>query len=157
MKKILKISATVVIAFIGIAYIYAKVKRIAPLSWGHKEVNQPMFSDEAINGYDPVAYFIEKKAIEGLNEINVVWKDAHWYISTEANKALFIANPDEYTPQLGGYCAFAASQGFSANTTPQSFTFIDTQLYLFADDDMKAEWLKNIKTNQALSEKNWSY
>lgn len=56
-KKIIGISIAVLIVAV---IVFAKAKHISPLSWGlHNQVNQALFSDEAINGYDAVAYFTE--------------------------------------------------------------------------------------------------
>ena len=63
-KKVFKGIGIVLLVLIGIGFVFAKVKRVTPLKWGHKQINKPMFSDEAINGYDPVAYFTAGKAVK---------------------------------------------------------------------------------------------
>ncbi len=155
MKKRTKIILISLLAIITMVFTFAKVKRVSPLSWGHKEVNQSMFSNEAINGYDAVAYFTENKAVLGDEAYSYNWKNADWNFSSEENKKLFIENSEKYTPQFGGYCSFAVSKGFTANTNPNSFEFIEGKLYLFADEGMKSNWKKNQKENLQKCETDW--
>ena len=155
MKKRTKIILISFIVILALVFTLAKVKRISPLSWGHKEVNQPMFSNQAINAYDPVAYFTKNKAVTGNEAYSYQWKNAVWDFSSEKNKTLFIENPEKYTPQFGGYCSFAVSKGFTANTDPNSFEIIDGKLYLFADEEMKSNWKENQKENLQKCETNW--
>ncbi len=96
-----------------------KYKHISPISWGiHSEVNQAIFSDAALNGYDPVAYFTDGHAIIGNKNLAYRWKNATWYFASQEHLNLFKIDPEKYAPQLGGYCAFAASKGFTANPDP---------------------------------------
>ncbi|MFY0600790.1 MAG: YHS domain protein [Cyclobacteriaceae bacterium] len=156
MKKTLKIILISFLSLIALIFIISKVKRVSPLSWGHKEVNQPMFSNEAINGYDPVAYFTRGEAIVGNDSYSYEWKGANWVFSSEENKTQFMENPEMYTPQFGGYCAFATSKGFTANTDPNAFEIINNKLYLFADEGVKASWMESQAENLLKSEKNWN-
>ena len=155
MKKGIKITLIAFMVIIAIAFIFAKTNRITPLLWSHHQVNQSMFSDVAINAYDPVAYFKKKKAVKGEEKFSHLWNDAMWYFSSEENKALFAENPQQYAPKYGGYCAFAVSKGFTANTDPETFEIIDGSLFLFADSDVKHEWMKDIENNLIKCKENW--
>ena len=154
-RKTLKIIGITIVILFGLLFTFAKVKRISPLSWGHKEVNQPMFSDIAINGYDPVAYSLSNQAVEGNEHYIHVWKEASWLFASEENKNKFMANPEKYAPEYGGYCAFAVSKGFTANTNPEVFELIDGKLYLFDGEDVKQEWKANLKENLEKGKINW--
>ncbi|MGH1365992.1 MAG: YHS domain-containing (seleno)protein [Calditrichia bacterium] len=154
-SKRMKIIAVVLIGLIGLAYTFAKIERVSPLSWAHNEINQPMFSNEAINGYDPVAYFTKQMAVIGDEKHTYSWRDAAWYFSSEENKNLFINNPEKFAPQFGGFCAFAVSKGFTANSSANSFEIIDHKLYLFNGEDVKTEWKANFAENLAKCEANW--
>ncbi len=57
----------------------------------------------AIKGYDTVAYFTEGKAVKGKNEFEYEWQDAKWLFSSAANRDKFVANPQAYAPQYGGF------------------------------------------------------
>lgn len=154
-KKIFKIAGIILAVLIIAVFIFAKVNRVSPLSWGHAKVNTPMFSNQAINGYDPVSYFSENKAIPGIESISYEWNDATWYFSSEANKNSFVEAPEKYQPEFGGYCAFAVSTGFTANPDPTIFTFVEGKLYLFNGEDVQKSWLDDLENNLPLSHQNW--
>jgi len=97
----------------------------------------------AIDGYDPVAYFKESKAVEGSNDFVYEWNDAKWYFSSAENKADFIADPEKYAPQYGGYCAWAVSQGSTA------------KLYLNYNQAVQTNWLKDVPGHIKSADKNW--
>ena len=155
-KRTFKIIGIALLILVGIIFTFAKIKRITPLSWSHNTVNQSMFSNQAINGYDAVSYFIENKAVLGKQSYTYTWNDAIWNFSSEENKNLFISNPEKYAPQYGGFCAFAISKGFTANTNPESFEIIGNKLYLFADEGIKSNWKENLKENLQKCEENWN-
>ena len=154
-RTIIKITGfSLILLLVGI-FIFSKVKRITPLTWGPREINQPMFSAQAINGYDPVTYFTEDKALKGNEENSFVWNDAEWHFQSEKNKILFSNNPEKYAPEYGGYCSFAVSKGFTANIDPSSFEIIEGKLYLFGNDDVKKDWINNLRENQKAANNNW--
>lgn len=68
-----------------------------------KEKVNTNFFGVAIKGYDTVAYFTEGSAVKGKSKFYYNWSDAKWYFSSKENRDLFIANPERYAPQYGGY------------------------------------------------------
>ncbi len=86
----------------------------------------------AIQGYDPVAYFKQNKAIEGSKKIQATFKGVTYYFSNEKNKELFLAKPSSYEPQYGGWCAYAmGDDGDKVKIDPETFKIVDGKLYLF--------------------------
>jgi YHS domain-containing protein len=156
-NKWLKITViTIVILVLGV-FTFIRVKHIAKISmWTYHKVNQGIFSDVAINGYDPVAYFTEQKAVKGTSKNSIKWNGASWYFASPENLNLFKQEPEKYAPQYGGYCSFAVSTGFTANTDPEAWTIINNKLYLFADQAFKEKWLNNKDENLKKCENNWS-
>ena len=70
----------------------------------------------ALDGYDVVAYFQNaKKGIEngtrGSSEFSAKYEGVAYHFVNEANKKLFIENPENYLPAYGGWCAWAVAQG----------------------------------------------
>lgn len=114
----------------------------------------------AIDGYDPVAYFTQHKAVKGLNTIAITTLGITYYFSSLENKKLFIKNRAKYEPQYGGWCAYAMSTtGTKAKVDPTNFKIIDQKLYLFCDESSKnaiSGWKKEEKTVIAKGDKNWS-
>ncbi|MFY0594012.1 MAG: YHS domain protein [Roseivirga sp.] len=85
----------------------------------------------AIQGYDPVAYFTENKAVEGSDKFSAKKNGITYHFSTEANKQLFLKSPSKYEPEYGGYCAYAMASGDKVRIDPETFKIIDNKLYLF--------------------------
>jgi hypothetical protein len=97
----------------------------------------------AILGYDPVAYFTLGKPVEGQEDFMHVWKGAKWLFASQANRDLFIADPERYAPQYGGYCAYGVSRGYLVSIEPDKYAVIDGKLYLNYNGDVQAKWIKD--------------
>ena len=95
----------------------------------------------AIHGYDVVAYFLEGRAAPGTTEHEHSWQDANWRFSSEANKNLFIADPERYAPQYGGFCAVClALDGELTDANPKAWTIVDGKLYLNYSMHQRTQW-----------------
>jgi len=145
-----------VLVIIGGVLLVVTVKRIKFLSWSHAEVNTSLFSDEAINGYDAVAYFTENAAVKGEDAYSFQWKDATWYFASPAHLDSFKQAPEKYAPQFGGYGAFAVSKGFTVNSNPNVFVILDNKLYLFFESVYLDKWLAGGDRIRKVSEENWN-
>ena len=84
----------------------------------------------AIRGYDPVAYFTVQKPTPGDFGITAVHDGAIYRFASEENKKAFVANPDKYLPQYGGFCAFGLANGVKVDADPELWTVADGKLYL---------------------------
>ena len=109
----------------------------------------------AIHGYDPVAYFTDSKAIEGKKEFTVEYLSNKWVLSSAVNKQAFLANPESYIPQYGGFCAFAASQNAIANTDPYAWTIHNKKLFLNYSIGTRGIWLKDKEKLIIDADRNW--
>jgi len=119
---------------------------------------EPIYSNffgSAISGYDPVAYFKEHKAVEGKSAHTYRWNDAKWYFSSAENKADFIAAPEKYAPQYGGYCAWAVTQGAAVKTDPTAWHIEGGKLYLNYDQRIKAQWSEDLVKNIQVADEKW--
>ena len=110
----------------------------------------------AIRGADPVAYFTEGQAVKGEEEFEYEWNDATWKFSSQENLDLFAANPEQYAPQYGGYCAKAVSEGNLASIDPESWKIVDDKLYLNYSPAVQQQWSQDIEGSIALGDENWS-
>lgn len=82
-------------------------------------------------GYDLVAYF-EQKAEKGNSKFETEYKGLALRFSSNQNLKKFNANPEQYLPQYGGWCAYAmASEGEKVKIDPKTFEIRDQKLYLF--------------------------
>ena len=57
----------------------------------------------ALKGYDPAAYFTMGKPVKGDKQFGYDWNGARWLFASQEHKDLFIASPEKYAPQYGGY------------------------------------------------------
>lgn len=111
--------------------------------------------ENAISGYDPVAYFTENKPVPGDEEFSYVWNHAKWLFSCKENMELFKSNPAKYAPQYNGYCAFALSRNDYADVNPAAWSIVNDKLYLTYNLDIKNAWLQDKKHYIAKADRNW--
>lgn len=113
----------------------------------------------AIQGYDPVAYFTQNKAVEGDKANAVFYAGATYYFSSAANKELFKKDPAKYEPQYGGWCAYAmGAKGEKVEIDPETFKIVNGKLYLFynkAFNNTLKTWNKDEANLKAAADKNW--
>jgi len=113
------------------------------------------FSSTAVSGYDAVAYFTEHKPVKGTSSISTEYKGAKWQFSSVENRDKFVANPEHYAPQYGGYCAWAVSQGYTASGDPLAWKIVDNKLYLNYDFDVQKKWEASIPEFIRKADANW--
>lgn len=118
-------------------------------------VNRSLLGGVAIKGYDPVAYFLQGQPVKGSKALTFVWQDATWLFSSAQHRDLFARDPAAYAPQFGGYCAWAVSQGYTANIDPAAWKIVAGKLYLNYDAEVQARWAQDIPGFIAEAEKNW--
>ncbi len=114
------------------------------------------FSNNAIKGYDTVAYFTQGKPVEGDKRYSTEYKQAKWLFSSQENLDLFVSDPEKYTPQYGGYCAYAVSQNTTASIKPELFTIYDGKLYLNYNNSINEKWSANKENFIKEADANWS-
>ena len=114
----------------------------------------------AINGYDPVAYFNQSKAVEGNKVHSASYNGVTYYFSSPKNKELFSANLARYEPQYGGWCAYAmGDNGEKVDVDPETFKIINDKLYLFYNkffNNTLKTWNKNENNLKARADANWT-
>lgn len=109
----------------------------------------------AIKGTDPVAYFTQSKAVKGSASFTHNWNGVTWHFSSAANRNLFAANPTRYAPQYGGYCAWAISQGYTADIDPNAWKIVDGKLYLNLSRNIQSRWERDIPGFISKGNLNW--
>lgn len=109
----------------------------------------------AIAGADPVAYFTQSDYVPGSDEFTHDWEGATWRFTSAENRDLFAAQPEEYAPQYGGFCAWAVSQGYTASIDPTAWKIVDGKLYLNYSAGVQRKWSKDIPGNIAKADQNW--
>ncbi len=126
-----------------------------PVRAGEPPVYTGFLSKLAVSGYDPVAYFVDGRPVEGSPAFVSEYMGATWRFASADHKAAFDADPVRYAPQYGGYCAWAVSQGYTAKTDPTAWRIVDGKLYLNYDAGVQKTWEKDIPGNIRQADTNW--
>ena len=152
MKKVLLTG--IVILVLGVIGFAANGK-IAPLSWGlWGDVN--LESGVGSRGYDVVSYHTTRTPTVGLEQYSSEFNGAKWLFSTLENKQLFDENPNRYVPMYGGFCAYAVYNNVTANVNPAIWHIENEQLFLFASENTKRDWIAEIPMRAIeISDQNW--
>ncbi len=100
------------------------------------------FEGIAIEGYDPVAYFTEGRPMKGAEQYTYKWLGATWHFANAKHRDLFTADPIKYAPQYGGFCSYGTRGGTLSAGDPTTWRIIDGKLYLFASQEVLAEFHK---------------
>lgn len=98
----------------------------------------------AIRGYDTVAYFTQDKAVKGDPDITAEWNGATWQFSNEEHRDLFIADPEAYAPQYGGYCAYGVAVDNLVKIEGDQWDIVDGKLYLNFNKKFSKRWREDI-------------
>jgi YHS domain-containing protein len=109
----------------------------------------------AIKGYDPVAYFTENKPVPGSPAYQAEYKGSTFRFASQAHRDAFMADPERYAPQYGGFCAFGTAGGYKAAIDPAAFTIVDGKLYLNYNADVQKQWARDIPGFISKADKNW--
>lgn len=109
----------------------------------------------ALKGYDTVAYFKQETHVLGDSAFTTTWKGAEWHFASAENQADFIANPEAFAPQYGGWCAFAVAHGATAKTDADAWTLHDGKLYLNFNKAVRTKWRRDIPGFVARADANW--
>jgi hypothetical protein len=121
------------IAFVALfAGFLAAFQPIASRAATTERIVVNRFSGLAIEGFDPVAYFVEGRPVRGLPDFEVMQGGAVWRFHNEDNRAFFVEHPEIYGPQFGGYDPIEVVRGVTLAGNPMFFVVTDQRLYLFS-------------------------
>lgn len=148
------IISTFILSLIGVAALYAQQTDVRKMQFNVEK------SGLAIQGYDPVAYFISNNAVEGKKDISTVYEGITYRFSSLQNRDAFKANPVKYEPQYGGWCAYAmGAKGEKVEVDPGTFKVTDGKLYLFYNkyfNNTLKSWNKDEDRLKAHANESWT-
>jgi len=101
------------------------------------------YSGLAIEGYDPVAYFVDSQPLVGLPEFEASQAGVVWRFRNEGNRASFVAHPDVYGPQFGGYDPVDLARGVTLAGNPRFWLVSGDRLYLFGLEEHRDAFAEN--------------
>ena len=146
-----KIAFTLLLGLLATASLFAQ----EPLRKKHFNLKNGV----AIEGYDPVAYFKEHKAVKGKKEIAIFHEGVTYYFSSAENKEAFKSSPSKYEPEYGGWCAYAmGANGEKVSVDPETFKIINGKLYLFYNkffNNTLKDWNKDENNLKPKADASW--
>ena len=114
----------------------------------------------AIQGYDPIAYFTQNKAVKGNKDYAVNADGIIYYLSSVENKQLFLKDFKKYEPQYGGWCAYAMGATHEkVDVDPETFKIKDGKLFLYYNswgNNTLKKWDKDEANLYQQADKNWT-
>lgn len=129
---------------------------LAPAAYADKApVYTGLFNNVAVEGHDPVAYFTEGRAVKGDRDFTTDYNGAEFRFASQANLDTFLADPEAYAPQYGGYCAWAVSQGYTAKGDADHWKIVDGKLYLNYNASVQETWEGDIPGFIQAADTNW--
>ncbi len=109
----------------------------------------------ALSGFDPVAYFTDGKAKVGRAEFEFSSAGAVWRFANEGNREAFMADPEVYTPQFGGYDPIAIARGVSTPGHPEIWLISGQRLYLFYNTEARDAFAAEPASAQKTADEMW--
>jgi len=109
----------------------------------------------AINGFDPVAYFIDRKAMPGTGDFEYMFGGAVWRFQNAGNLGAFAAEPEYYMPRFGGYDPVGVARGVAVPGDPRLWFLRGSELYLFHTQEARDIFMDDSEGITSLAERNW--
>ena len=108
----------------------------------------------ALLGFDPVAYFIDHRAVPGARDRQITYAGKVWYFASAANRTAFEANPATYLPAFGGHDPVAIAAGFALSGSPEFFAIDGNRVFLFRHAESRDAFLRD-PTIGMTAERHW--
>jgi hypothetical protein len=95
------------------------------------------YSGLAIEGFDPVAYFVDTRPVRGVPDYEAAAEGAVWRFRNDSNRSAFVAHPEIYGPQFGGYDPIDLARGVTVAGNPRFWLVSRQRLYLFGREQSR--------------------
>lgn len=118
-------------------------------------VNVAGASRIALDGYDPVAFFADSKPVHGSPSITAEHGGAVYLFASETHRKSFVAAPEKYLPQYGGFCAYGVSLGALFPVDISTWQIRDGKLYLNLNPEILAAFNKDFSANVRKADAAW--
>lgn len=101
------------------------------------------YSGLAIQGFDPLSYFVDGRPEMGSPDFEAAQGGVVWRFCNEGNRASFVAHPEVYGPQFGGYDPVDLARGVTVAGNPLFWLIAGDRLYLFAREESRDAFAAN--------------
>lgn len=121
----------------------ARVDVLPPVLGVTEKQASHTLSGLALDGFDPVSYFLGEAPAGGRADHQMLWGGVAWRFASAANLAAFRSDPYVYAPRLGGHAADGMLRGQLADAEPAIFIVRSSGLYLFRDQASRLRFLSD--------------
>lgn len=128
---------------------------LTPAFAAEEPVYTSRWNNVAVGGYDATSYFNAEAPVKGLKKFSAEYNGASWRFASAENRDEFLAAPEKYAPQYGGYCAWAVAEGKTASGDPLLWTLHDGKLYLNYNKKINDRWLRDMENFIISADQNW--
>lgn len=139
--------------------VFACVALVASLAGAAVAASERIVGDWrtglAIYGFDPVAYFVDSKAVAGRAELELVHAGATWRFSNPGNLSAFKSDPEVYAPQFGGYDPLGVGRGVATPGHPEFWVVFNRHLLLFHSAETRAAFLESPERLMEVASAKW--
>lgn len=113
------------------------------------------YSGLAIDGLDPVAYFVDAEPRSGRGELEFRFAGATWRFRNEGNRSAFAADPAVYAPRFGGHDPMALARGAATAGHPELWLIAKRRLYLVYSAETRAAFAQDPESAIEAAERHW--
>lgn len=106
-------------------------------------------------GFDPVAYFTDRKPVRGKHTLAATHEGRTYYFASAEHRAAFTAAPASYEPQYGAFCSNGIAYNVKLGSDPTQFELRDGRLFIFGDVLGREMWLLDPEGNIRHSDQLW--
>lgn len=144
---------------IGAALLLPVLFAVAALLQGcgttHATMANAAGEEVMLLGHDPVAYFTAGKPVRGDPAIRTTLPGRTYYFTSEDSRRTFLAAPERYEPQYGGFCSSGAAYGLKLGSDPTEWEIVAGRLYMFGDVLGREAWLLDPQWNIRRGDEMW--
>jgi YHS domain-containing protein len=108
-----------------------------------------------LHGRDAVALIRGEGSRKGSATYTAVHDGVAYYFVNQTNRDTFKANPTAFAVQNGGYCTFGVSVAKKFDGDPDYAAVVDGKLYVFLNEDIYKEFLKDKAGTIVNAAANW--
>jgi YHS domain-containing protein len=109
----------------------------------------------ALRGDDAVALATGLDVVRGDATYTYEQDGVAYYFTSEETMNQFAANPGQYMPQYGGFCAFGVAINKKLDADPHYADIVDGKLYVFLNAVAFQKYLDDKEGTLAKAEENW--
>jgi hypothetical protein len=109
----------------------------------------------ALDGFDPVSYFVSGGPQLGRPDYEYRWAGVPWYFVNAANRDAFMRAPDVYAPAYGGYGVMSLARNYLSDGDPHVYLIHNSRLLLFFSPEDRDAFELSEDAALAAADKNW--